>query len=248
MIRLNRRTLLATSVFTALGGLATGLPARAEDRYLDIRPGGSFNPVTVAVTPFAGEASDAAKVTSIITNNFRRSVYLKPLDGPQVAVDPESPALDAFKTAGAQFVVTGRVDPQWRPLRYRFPPVRGRLGRAGGGSALRYGTVELASRRPHRVGRRLHPDHGRERFLRLARRLRRRKRFGREPSQAPRHHGSGRRQREIPDAGRQSRGDAAFSRPPPSKSPIWRSAMPILRCCCSTSRPVSARTSATFRA
>ena len=74
MIRLNRRTLLATSVFTALGGLAPALPARAEDRYLDIRPGGTFNPVTVAVTPFAGEASDAAKVTSIITNNFKRSV------------------------------------------------------------------------------------------------------------------------------------------------------------------------------
>ncbi len=110
MIRLNRRTLLATSVFTALGGLAPARPARAEDRYLDIRPGGSFNPVTVAVTPFAGEGGDAAKVTSIITNNFKRSVYLKPLDGPQAAVDPESPALEAFKAAGAQFVVTGRVD------------------------------------------------------------------------------------------------------------------------------------------
>lgn len=110
MIRLSRRTFLASSALAAIGGTLPVAPVRAEDRYLDIRPGGNFNPVTVAVAPFAGEGPDAAKVAGIVTNDFKRSVYLKPLDGPQPAVDPAAPALESFKAAGAQFVVTGRVD------------------------------------------------------------------------------------------------------------------------------------------
>ena len=55
-------------------------------------------------------ASDAAKVTGIIVNDFKRCVYIKPVDGPQPAVDPAAPALESFKAAGAQFVLTGRVD------------------------------------------------------------------------------------------------------------------------------------------
>ena len=145
MIRLNRRTLLATSVFTALGGLGPAAPARAQDRFLDIRPGGSFNPVTVAVTPFAGEGGDAAKVTSIITSNFKRSIYLKPLDGPQPAVDPDAPALEGFKAAGAQFVVTGRVDRGGGRLNTDF-----RLFEAGSGQQVagqHYATELTNSRR-----------------------------------------------------------------------------------------------------
>lgn len=145
MIRLNRRTLLATSVFTALGGLGPAAPARAQDRFLDIRPGGSFNPVTVAVTPFAGEGGDAAKVTSIITSNFKRSIYLKPLDGPQPAVDPDAPALESFKAAGAQFVVTGRVDRGGGRLNTDF-----RLFEAGSGQQVagqHYATELTNSRR-----------------------------------------------------------------------------------------------------
>ena len=57
--------------------LLTGV-ARAEDRYLDIRPGGQFRPVTIAVTNFASDDADGAKITGIITNNFRRSVFLTP--------------------------------------------------------------------------------------------------------------------------------------------------------------------------
>ena len=109
MTRLSRRSLLATSVLTALGGVTRIAPARAQERYLDIRPGGSFNPVSIAVVPFGGDPGDAAKITSIVVNDFKRSVYLKPLDGPQPAVDPAAPALESFKAAGAQFVVTGNV-------------------------------------------------------------------------------------------------------------------------------------------
>ena len=107
---LSRRSLLACAAAAAAGSALRAAPARAEDRYLDIRPGGNFNPVLIAVTPFAGEGGDAAKVASIISNDFKRCVYIKPLDGPQPAVNPDAPAMESFKSAGAQFVLTGRVD------------------------------------------------------------------------------------------------------------------------------------------
>ncbi len=110
MIRLSRRTFLASSALAAIGGTLPAVPVRAEDRYLDIRPGGNFNPVMIAVAPFAGDGGDAGKVTGIIVNDFKRCVYIKPVDGPQPAVDPAAPALESFKAAGAQFVLTGRVD------------------------------------------------------------------------------------------------------------------------------------------
>ncbi len=110
MIRLSRRTFLASSALAAIGGTLPAAPVRAEERYLDIRPGGTFNPVSIAVAPFAGDGGDAAKVAGIIVNDFKRCVYIKPLDGPQPAVDPAAPALESFKAAGAQFVLTGRVD------------------------------------------------------------------------------------------------------------------------------------------
>ncbi len=118
---LNRRTLLATSVMTALGGIATPIAARAEDRYLDIRPGGQFNPVTIAVAGFAGE--DGPKVSAVVTNNFKRSVYLKPLDPAsfaEPASSPEAPQLAAWKATAAQFLVTGRVDRGGGTLKTEF--------------------------------------------------------------------------------------------------------------------------------
>ncbi len=112
MLRLNRRTLLATPLLTAFG-IAPPRPAIAEERYLDIRPGGNFTPVVIAVAPFGGNGSDGPKVTAIITNNFNRSVYLQPLDPKSFAepnADPDSPQLAAWKSTSAQFLVTGRVD------------------------------------------------------------------------------------------------------------------------------------------
>ncbi len=110
MIRLSRRTFLASSALATIAGTLPVAPVRAEERYLDIRPGGTFNPVMIAVAPFGGEPGDAAKVTSIIVNDFKRCVYLKPVEGPLAAVDPDAPAMESFKSAGAQFVLTGRVD------------------------------------------------------------------------------------------------------------------------------------------
>jgi TolB protein len=98
--------LLATVLMLAIA------PARAEERFLDIRPGGQFKPVTIAVTPFTGPEADAAKITSIINNNFKRSVFLSPTDPssfPEKTVNPEAPQLAAWQASGAQFVVTGRT-------------------------------------------------------------------------------------------------------------------------------------------
>ncbi len=106
-----RAMLAAIAVLLAL----TMHPAAAEERFLDIRPGGQFKPVTIAVTAFSGEAGDGAKLTGIITNNFKRSVFLSPVDPgsfPEKDVNPEAPQMAAWQHSGAQFVVTGRTERQ----------------------------------------------------------------------------------------------------------------------------------------
>ena len=86
--------------------------AYAQSPYLDIRPGGQFRPIPIAVTTFAGE-QQGAMVTGVVTNNFKRSVFITPLD-PKTFVDKtvnpdQPPQMDSWKVLNAQFVVTGRV-------------------------------------------------------------------------------------------------------------------------------------------
>jgi TolB protein len=87
-------------------------PAAAQDRYFDVRPGGDFKPVTVAVTRFAGD-SEAGLLTSVITNNFSRSVFLLPIDSKTFVDHPSNPdvplQMASWKAINAQFVVTGRA-------------------------------------------------------------------------------------------------------------------------------------------
>ncbi len=87
-------------------------PVRAEDRYLDVRRGGDFKPIIIAVAPFTGDPAAGAQVTSIITNNFKRSVFLAPIDPAtfvdQIANPDQPPNMDAWRSLNAQFVVTGR--------------------------------------------------------------------------------------------------------------------------------------------
>ena len=112
MFRLTRRAVLATPLMMAFGSAAPRA-VLAQDRYLDIRPGGNFTPVVIAVGEFQSGSPDGAKVTAIVTNNFKRSVYLSPLDSKAFAEprpDPESPQLAAWKATPAQFLLTGRVD------------------------------------------------------------------------------------------------------------------------------------------
>src|SRR5271163_2626132 len=105
----SRRSALSTF---ALGLVAlAGGPARADgDIY--VHAGANFKPVTVAVTPFAGEDS-GEKISGVVAADFARSIFLLPLNPanfPETIANPDaSPNTDAWKTADAQFVLTGRV-------------------------------------------------------------------------------------------------------------------------------------------
>ena len=97
-------------------GLASGIAcagaARAENPLI-VTPGGQFKPVMIAVTAFAGDAAAAPLLTGVITNNFKRSVFLMPIDPatfPERIANPDqSPQMDQWRAVNAQFVVTGRV-------------------------------------------------------------------------------------------------------------------------------------------
>ncbi len=105
-----RVTILATLALTSIAfGLA---PATAETGDVYVHAGPNFKPVTIAVTPFAGEEG-ADKIGSIVTNDFARSIFLLPVNStsfPETISNPDvRPNLDAWKTVNAQFVLTGRV-------------------------------------------------------------------------------------------------------------------------------------------
>ena len=78
---LSRRAALATISATA-GAVLAGRPALAQDRFLDIRPGNAFRPVTVAVTNFGGDAEQGAKLSSVVTNDFKRCSFIQPRASP----------------------------------------------------------------------------------------------------------------------------------------------------------------------
>ena len=85
------------------GALAQGLS-------LDVRRGAAFQPIPIAVTPFGGDAG--GQVATVITNNFKRSVFITPIDrgsfGDAVGSPDQAPAMDAFRAVNAQYVITGR--------------------------------------------------------------------------------------------------------------------------------------------
>ncbi len=110
-LRQIRAAILRAAVLLAGLGFAS-VAFAAQDRYLDVR-GGEFKPIQIAITAFAGDAAISSQLTTIITNNFKRSVFLSPIDPKtfaEVAVNPDqAPAMDFWRTINAQFVVTGRV-------------------------------------------------------------------------------------------------------------------------------------------
>jgi TolB protein len=86
--------------------LAPFAPARAG-RVIDLK-GGGFQPINIAVAAFVGDEA-ARSVTSIATNNFKRSVFLRPVDASVGAGgSPDQPDLEVYKTVNAQYVLTGR--------------------------------------------------------------------------------------------------------------------------------------------
>ena len=106
---------LAPIVGTPLAG-----SARAQGT-LEVRRGGSFKPIPIAVTTFVGSGVSGDKISSIILNDFKHSVFIEPVGNAQAVDDPDhAPAMDSFRNLGAQYVVTGRVTDTGGQLQTQF--------------------------------------------------------------------------------------------------------------------------------
>ena len=194
----SRRHALAAVAF-GFAALA-GAPAIAEgDIY--VHAGANFKPVTIAVTPFAGEEA-GDKISGVVASDFARSIFLLPLNPasfPETIANPDAaPNMEAWKTAAAQFVLTGRVLHQDAGARHRAIPFVGYGDRrAGRRPAIFDRRRERAPRRAHDRRRGVLARDRREGIFRFPDRLRRRDRPEGEAAQAARGHGHGRRERQI---------------------------------------------------
>ena len=102
---------VASSLALSLAlALPMASPAQAQ---LQLRiGGGAFQPMPIAVTDFAGDASLGTLVASVVTNNLRRSGYFTPLDKARFPESPSfdaAPSFDRWRGTGVQALVTGRV-------------------------------------------------------------------------------------------------------------------------------------------
>lgn len=117
---LSRRSFVASAI--GLVAVPAGLirPARAE-LVIDLRKG-TFQPMPIAIADFAGEGG--ATVASVIANNLKRSGYFTPVDKgrhPEKApAFDAAPAFEAWKAAGVQGLVTGRVSREGGRLKAEF--------------------------------------------------------------------------------------------------------------------------------
>jgi TolB protein len=111
------RVLIAGFCFAlAVVALAPGASAQLT---LRVGPGSQFQPMPIAVADFAGEGDLGQRVSGIIASNLQRSGYFVPLDRSRFPERPSfdaAPRFEAWRSAGAQALVTGRVsrDPSGR--------------------------------------------------------------------------------------------------------------------------------------
>ncbi len=112
-LRLSRRqagAFLASLAAAPITGVPLAGTARAQGGALDVRRGGSFQPIPIALTRFVGEGVSGDKVTGVLANDVKRSVFLTLAGEPVDVGNPDqAPAMDRFRAMGAQYVVTGRV-------------------------------------------------------------------------------------------------------------------------------------------
>ncbi|HZW47953.1 MAG TPA: Tol-Pal system protein TolB, partial [Microvirga sp.] len=104
--------------------MAALAPAAHAQLTFRVGPGGQFQPMPIAIADFSGEGDLGQRVSGIIANNLQRSGYFVALDKSRFPERPSfdaAPRFDAWKMAGAQALVTGRVsrDPSGR-LRAEF--------------------------------------------------------------------------------------------------------------------------------
>lgn len=114
------RPLIRLLCAAALVGSASLTLAPAARADLNLRVGGGqFQPMPVAIADFGGDQALGAQVAGIITANLRRSGYFTPLDRARFPEQPPfdaAPRFEAWRSAGVQGLVTGRVtrDPSGR--------------------------------------------------------------------------------------------------------------------------------------
>ena len=207
----SRRSALA-AIALGVAALAAA-PAGAEgDIY--VHAGANFKPVTIAVTPFAGEDT-GGKISGVVAADFARSIFLLPINPanfPETIANPDAaPNIDAWKSANAQFVLTGRVlhqDAGRVTAQFRLWDTATGEQVAG----QQYSTDAANARRvAHLIADAVFTRvTGRKGIFRFPRRLRRRDRPEREASQAAGDHGYGRRQREVSRRQRRARRHAAI--------------------------------------
>jgi len=104
-----RRALALGGASLVAAALLPPAAARAE-LVIDLRKG-TFQPMPIAIADFAGEGG--IQVSGIITNNLKRCGYFLPIEkGRHPEKNPpfdSAPQFEAWKAAGIQALVTGRV-------------------------------------------------------------------------------------------------------------------------------------------
>ncbi len=168
-----------------------------------------------------------APLSSVITNNFKRSVFLSPSIHQPFRSRSRSPSRrrSRVETVAAQFVVTGRTRATGDGQAADGVPAVGHRR-----AARRSPASNTRPTPATRDGSRISSPTPSSRASRAKRASSTRawssstRPVGRKPPQAPRHHGSGRRQREVSHARRRSRRDAAVLADIAGRSPTWRSA------------------------
>jgi TolB protein len=102
-----------------LGAAVATVPSAVAQLSLRVGPGSQFQPMPIAIADFAGEGDLGPRVSGIIANNLQRSGYFAILDKGRFPERPSfdtAPRFEAWRAAGAQALVTGRVlrDPSGR--------------------------------------------------------------------------------------------------------------------------------------
>ena len=105
----DRRAFIAGAA--ALTSLPAITPVHAQNDVITVRPG-AFRPIRIAVGNFTGDPDAARLFTSVVSNNFKRSVFLQPVDPasfPEQLNPDQPPNMEAWKAVNAQYVLIGRV-------------------------------------------------------------------------------------------------------------------------------------------
>ncbi len=154
-------------------------------------------------------------ITQIIASNLRRSGLFAPIDQAayieRITDINRHPRFADWKQIGADALVTGRLERQGNgnvAAQFRLWDVD--RGRASACPADVDQPGQLPPARAHHLRPDLSAAHRRDGLLRHPHRLHRRVRRAQPAHQAPRDHGSGRRQRALSHARRRSRADAAL--------------------------------------